>query len=81
MGDLETVLLITIRVGLMEKETKSSSVSINSSAVTEGQERQNLDSDRRDALKKMGLYAAYTAPAMTTLLTSKKATAGTLPDT
>jgi len=63
----------------MKKETKSSSVSINPNAVTESEERQGLDSDRRDALKKMGLYAAYTAPVMTTLLTSKKATAGSAP--
>lgn len=62
----------------MEKETKNSSVSIDSSAVIEGEDRPDLDSDRRDALKKMGLYAAYTAPVMTALLASKKVTAGTI---
>jgi hypothetical protein len=39
----------------------------------------NADTDmsRRDAMKKMGKYAAYTAPAMMTLIVSKKSMAGT----
>lgn len=63
----------------MRKETKSNSISMNSNSVTENEGRQDLNSDRRDVLKKIGLYAAYTAPAMTTLLASKKATAGSPP--
>jgi hypothetical protein len=31
-----------------------------------------VDIDRRDALRKLGKYAAYTAPAMLTLLLPKK---------
>ena len=34
--------------------------------------------ERREALRKMGLMAAYTAPAMTVMLASKKGNAGTL---
>jgi hypothetical protein len=33
------------------------------------------EQSRRDAIKKMGKYAAYTAPAMLTLLASKKSIA------
>jgi hypothetical protein len=41
----------------------------------------NADTDmsRRDAMKKMGKYAAYTAPAMMTLLASKKTIAASIP--
>ncbi len=34
--------------------------------------------ERRDALRKIGLMAAYTAPAMTVMLASKKGNAGDL---
>ncbi len=36
--------------------------------------------ERREALRKMGLMAAYTAPAMTVMLASKKGNAGGLSD-
>jgi hypothetical protein len=36
----------------------------------------SCDQSRRDAMKKIGKYAAYTAPAMLTLLSSKSAIAG-----
>jgi hypothetical protein len=36
----------------------------------------SCDQSRRDAMKKMGKYAVYTAPAMMTLLASKKSMAG-----
>jgi hypothetical protein len=35
----------------------------------------SCDQSRRDAMKKMGKYAVYTAPAMLTLLASKKSMA------
>ena len=35
---------------------------------------------RREAMKKMGKYAAYTAPAMVAMLASKNAVAGSLVD-
>ncbi len=34
---------------------------------------------RREALMKLGVFAAYTAPAMLTLLVSKKASADSFP--
>ncbi len=43
--------------------------------------KEALKSDsRREALRKMGLMAAYTAPAMTVMLASKKGNAGGLSD-
>lgn len=36
----------------------------------------DLDHERRDALKRLGRYAAYTPPAILTLLASHKALAG-----
>jgi hypothetical protein len=36
----------------------------------------DCNQSRRDAMKKMGKYAAYSAPAMLTLLSSKSAIAG-----
>lgn len=41
-------------------------------------ENDNTESNRRDALKKMGVFATYTTPTMMTLLTSRKATAGSI---
>jgi hypothetical protein len=45
----------------------------------------DLDLERREALKRLGRYAAYTPPAVLTLLASRKALAdsiggGILPD-
>ena len=40
------------------------------------QQETELVNPRRDALKKMGKYAAYTAPAMVAMLASKKGIAG-----
>ena len=34
------------------------------------------NNERRDALRKMGMFAAYTAPAMMVMLASKKGNAG-----
>ena len=42
------------------------------------QEESESVNPRRDALKKMGKYAAYTAPAMVAMLASKKGAAGTM---
>jgi hypothetical protein len=39
------------------------------------QENSLADEDRRDALKKLGKYAVYTAPAMLALLLPKKCVA------
>ncbi len=40
-------------------------------------DNKKLDSsERRDALRKMGKFAAYTAPAMMVMLASKKGNAG-----
>ena len=39
----------------------------------------DVDEGRRAALLKMGGFAAYTAPAMTTLLVAKRAEAATSP--
>ncbi|MES9963273.1 MAG: hypothetical protein ABW116_07010 [Candidatus Sedimenticola sp. 20ELBAFRAG] len=36
----------------------------------------NHNEERREALKKMGTFTAYTAPAMLALLTSQKTSAG-----
>ena len=33
----------------------------------------SVDAERREALRKLGKYAAYTAPAMLTMLTSEAA--------
>lgn len=55
------------------------SVEKNKQAVTRAENQPdatNEDNQRREALKKMGVFAAYTTPAMTTLLTSKTAKAG-----
>ena len=38
-----------------------------------------LDQERREALKRLGRYAAYTPPAVLTLLASRKALAGSNP--
>ena len=41
------------------------------------QDKSNLKSnERREALRKMGKFAAYTAPAMMVMLASKKGNAG-----
>jgi hypothetical protein len=44
--------------------------------VTNKSSNESCDQSRRDAMKKMGTYAAYTAPAMLTLLASKQSMAG-----
>ncbi|MES9877343.1 MAG: hypothetical protein ABW117_09620 [Candidatus Sedimenticola sp. 1PA] len=38
--------------------------------------RENHNEERREALKKMGAFTAYTAPAMLAMLTSQKTAAG-----
>ena len=45
-----------------------------------GQDEEESVKPRREAMKKMGKYAAYTAPAMVAMLASKNAVAGSLVD-
>jgi hypothetical protein len=49
---------------------------INDKVQIDNTDEQSCDMNRRDAMKKMGKYAVYTAPAMLTLLASKKSMAG-----
>jgi len=42
------------------------------SPETESHNDELISSDRREALKKLGKYGAYTAPAVITLLASRK---------
>lgn len=44
-------------------------------AIKASEEQAKAALSRRDALKKLGGYAAYTAPAMMTLMVSTKSTA------
>jgi hypothetical protein len=54
---------------------------LNEENVIQPQDRDKaVDMDRRDALKQLGKYAAYTAPAMLTLLLPKKCLAQSGPD-
>jgi hypothetical protein len=43
----------------------------NSNQTSTRQNDEHCDLDRRQAMKKMGKYAAYTAPAMLTLFSKK----------
>jgi hypothetical protein len=43
---------------------------------TNTSDNDSCDQSRRDAMKKMGKYAVYTAPAMMTLLASNRSMAG-----
>ena len=42
-------------------------------------EAEALDAERREALRKLGKYAAYTAPVMLAMLESEAAIAQTIP--
>jgi hypothetical protein len=48
----------------------------NNSEVQNETDTDSCDQSRRNAIRKMGKYAAYTAPAMLTLLASKQSMAG-----
>jgi hypothetical protein len=48
---------------------------LNNKPINES-DSESCDQSRRGAMKKMGKYAAYTAPAMLTLLASKNSMAG-----
>jgi hypothetical protein len=50
-------------------------------SILEGAMENHEDLSRRDALAKLGKFAAYTAPAMMVLLTSEKAMARSNEDT
>ena len=45
-------------------------------ACSSDEESPQVDDNRRNALKKLGKYGAYTAPAMLALLASKNSVAG-----
>jgi hypothetical protein len=48
----------------------------HNSDIHDNSHTDTCDQSRRDAMKKMGKYAVYTAPAMLTLLASKNSMAG-----
>lgn len=48
----------------------------NKTQQVTGRDKKNVDENRRNALKKMGGYTAYTAPALLAMLAPKEGRAG-----
>ena len=58
--------------------TKENNASVEEHNTVDSDESSCPDLDRRDAIKKMGVFAAVTSIGMKTLLLSRKAIAGSL---
>ena len=58
------------------KNTKENNTNIKEHDIVDTDEASHPDLDRRHAIKKMGVFAAFTSIGMKTLLLSRKAIAG-----